>query len=225
MGGPNLETRITELRVVAAKAEPAAAEKGEPFELVVWVADPLDRGGDVLTWSCVETLPCEPLTAEVPEAGETTPPIVQTRAAVPAPIWVLACAEGDCGDLDSPPEDRLRDPVEWLRDLPVGGVSAASRPPPISIDASLVNPTLVATPDVALDRGRSEVELVFEVSDAETAFGYATSGGFETPQVEPDDAGRFTLTWFSDPEQESGEVFVVFTNPAGGTEVWQSPVP
>ncbi|MEM6928848.1 MAG: hypothetical protein AAF602_18055 [Myxococcota bacterium] len=228
MGGPNLATRIGELRVVAAKADPPGVGLGEPFDLVVWVADPLDRGSDVLSWSCVEDIPCAPIRSEVPDLVEgTTPPLTQPRLAAPAPIWVLACSDGDCGDLDDPPEARLRDPFGWLQDLPLAGVSAASRLPPIAEDPTvpLTNPLVTAAPKTVLDRDALQVDLTFTVLEATSAFGYATTGGFDAPLYEPDAAGNVTLTWFPDPEQEAGEVFVVFTNLLGGSEVWQAPVP
>lgn len=227
MAGPNLETRIGELRVVAAKTEPARVAPGDAFDLVVWVADPLELGGDVLAWSCFDDLPCAPTTSAVPERGETTPPVVQRRIAAPAPIWLLACADGDCGDLENPSEAQLRDPFGWLQTLPLSGVSAASRVPPIEEDPEvpLVNPALTEVPKDPLDPRAAEVELTFGVTDADAAFGYATSGGFGAPSYEPDESGVVTLTWFPDPEQDAGEVFVVFTNPGGGVEVWQNPVP
>jgi len=227
MGGPDLQTRIEELRVVAARAEPAAVAPGEPYDLVLWVADPQGRGGDVVSWSCVEDLPCAPVTSALPAPRDgSTAPIVQSRVAVPAPLWILACAEGDCGDLDDPAPADLRDPFGWLQRLPLQGVSAASRLPPVALgEAPPVNPTIAGEPETGPDQSVARVELAFAVTDAEQAFGYATSGGFEAAAYDVAEDGTVTLAWVPDPEPRPGEVFVVFTNPEGGTAVWQAPVP
>ncbi|MEN0068044.1 MAG: hypothetical protein AAGA48_38295 [Myxococcota bacterium] len=230
MGGPNLETRIGELRVVAAKAEPAAVKPGEAYDLRLWVADPLALGAEVLTWSCPDQAgDCLPQTSSVPTPSEgITPSFVQRRIAAPAPVWVLACPDGTCGDLDNPTADQLRDPFGWLQDLPLAGVSAGSRLPPVALDPTAeppVNPTIQDAPKAMLDREAIEVELSFSVEGATDAFGYATSGGFESPSNPVDDKGTVTLTWVPDPEDEDGEAYVVFTNGSGGTEVWQAPIP
>lgn len=227
MGGANQETLLFELRVVAAIAEPAAVlEAGESYDLEVWVADPEDLGADVLVWACDGNDDCLPQTTTLP-AGEPDAPFVVTRPATAGGVWMLACPPEACGNLDEPALNDLRDPFGWLNRLPLAGVSAASRLSPLVLDGTkpATNPKLVTVPGVLLDREAPEVPLVFSVRDADTAFGYATSGGFDAPQYEVGDDGTVTLTWLPDIESGPGELYVVFTNPAGGAEVWRSNVP
>ena len=120
--GPNPETLIDELRVVAAQAEPAEAAPGETLELSIWVADPDAGSGDLLVWPCTNFGEgC--LEAEASAAGDGIgPQLVELSAdqpmsmemEVPAVLagilaslepeevfegsllWMLACAPGVC---------------------------------------------------------------------------------------------------------------------------------
>lgn len=228
MGGPNLETQIGELRVVAARADPAAVAPDEPFDLELWVANPTGEAAEVVTWSCPEgDAGCQPILTPLPASDGPTVPFVHQRTATLAPIWILACPTGACGDLANPPVGLLRDPFGWLQTLPLSGVSAASRLPPVPFDPELVatNPTVETMPEPMFDRTGLEVALNFVVRSADSAFGLATSGGFDQPSYDVADDGTVTLTWVPDPEAEAGEVFVVFGNAAGGVTVWRADVP
>ena len=50
--GPNPETLIDELRIVASVAEPPEVGAGESVLLATTVADPVGAGFEVLTWTC-----------------------------------------------------------------------------------------------------------------------------------------------------------------------------
>ena len=222
--GPSDETRIEELRLVALRTDPAAVEVGEGFTLTLTVADPLAEGGEVLVWSCVPEVGCASELRPLAEQLE-----VGWMAAGPLPLWALACAPGRCGDLSGVADEDLQDPTGWLQELPITGVSAGFRTVPVaaSTEGTAVaprNPTLEQVPDepVAIAQGAAEegAVLSFVASGAETAYGYATSGGFSAPSYGVSSSGEVELTWFAAEEPAPARLYVVFEDGLGGVAVW-----
>lgn len=239
--GPNEETVIDELRVVAAIAEPPEVAPGEPFDLDVTVADPVGDGFDLLVWSCP---PAEaPAGVAPPEAlggacVVSRPEVLGDHAVVPSvglspvPQWVLACAPGAC-DLSDPREAELRDPAAWLGTLPLEGVSAALRqvrivqPPaeptlqnPVVDELSGVRRLGAATPD-------APVTLRFRAVGARTAYGRSTVGGFARPSFDVAEDGTVALDWYGPRKREAGPgtIYVVFEGVHGAAALAEVPVP
>ncbi len=251
MPGPAPETLIDELRVVSITADPPQAEPGDVVGIDVVVADPTNTGFDTLIWTCTP-LGDGCLEGEMGDGwgtvlrdGETS---LQTEAVVPAgldavlaevggtlPIltWTLACEPGLCPAIDAVAEGEtsrwLDDPTTWLGELPLEGVSLATRKLSVVEDASHANPTLAALDTLEGATTSEEVLLQFQLEGTEgvetEVFGYSTAGGFSTPEgglVDVD--GRVDLTWFAPEEAGEASLYVVALDELGGTAVWEATV-
>jgi hypothetical protein len=117
-GGPNDETLVDELRVMAVVAEPPEVAPGAETTLTVYVADPLDEAPEVMLWTCADlgdgcleaVEPTQGTTVGAPTDGT----LVTTRLApaafagvvgdgetvIPIPTWALACVPGACPAID-----------------------------------------------------------------------------------------------------------------------------
>ena len=175
--------------------------------------------------------------------------------AVEARLWFLACAPELCPIIgearraleaaeqgDPRPAERLADdlaePQEWLRELPLAGVSLASRALPVSQSPEGLNSNPILT-----ERFRTEEErdagafrvtpgdarsLRFRVEDGDghrtDAYAYTTVGRFDDDEVrETTDDGVFH--WLIAPEEPTtGRVWVVVDDDRGGRAVWTQPV-
>lgn len=212
--GPNVETQIDELRVVAAVAEPPEVATGESYALTVTVADPAGAGFDSLVWTCPPGEDCvrEPLAGAVEMPG------------LPFPVWIVACEPGLC-DLEAVTDVSLADPVAWLEELPLTGVSAAVRTPAFTelpLEERRENPVVEEAPEAgAADRATVEapVTLRFVVPGAETAYGSATGGGFGMASYDVASDGAVALAYYA-PEEGGARLYVVFEDGLGGTAVW-----
>ena len=251
MPGPSPETLIDELRVVAITADPPQAEPGEVVGLDVVVADPADSGFDTLIWTCT-SLGDGCLEGQVGEGwgtvlrdGETK---LQSEAMVPAgldavlaevggslPIltWTLACEPGLCPAIDAVADGEtsrwLDDPTTWLGELPLEGVSLATRKLSIVETADHSNPSLAALHELEGATPSEEVQLTFLLDGSEgvetEVFGYTTAGGFSTPEgVMVDETGQVELTWFAPEEAGEAQLYVVALDELGGTAVWEATV-
>ena len=227
-GGPNEATLIEELRIVAAVAEPPEAAIGETYDLTVTVADPLQLGGDWLVWSCIpelEGIPVEP--GCVRQAGTLDGETFTVPAAVvgPLPVYVMACNPGKC-DLPGATDAQLEDPNAWLTELPFSGVALARRFTRVAEgEERRENPVVE---EVTLDKEsvktEGELTLSFVTPGAETAYGYATGGGFTMGSFDVGESGNAELVWVA-PEDAGGyRLYVVFEDGEGGTVVWTSDV-
>lgn len=151
--GPDDDTLIDELRVLAVVAEPPEVEPGATVQITTYIADPLAEPGaappDVMVWTCAllddtcyeSSEPGQGATVGQPENGT----YVTTRTApaaligvvndgttvLPLLLWTLACAPGLCPVIDlaaaSPPPD-VSEPdgatlATFLAD-PIGGLEA-----------------------------------------------------------------------------------------------------
>ena len=213
--GPVDETRIEELRLLAMAANPPVVEPGEPFDLELTIADPLRERGEVVVWSCGPQ--CEATTLPIDGPTLTVP----WRSYAPVPVWAMACAPGACGDLEQIPKDRLADPTGWLQTLPVSGVSAGFRSPPLAPEDGPwpVNPEWTEAPDPWVEPA-PETPLRFVAPGAQTAYGYTTRGGFDAAQYDVSDSGAVTLTWLPDGGAPAADLFVVLEDGLGGVSVW-----
>lgn len=226
-GGPNPETLLYELRVVAAVAEPPEVAVGESYQLTATIADPLEEGGDWMIWSCLGEEGC---LVEQGELGVDEPTATQLGVA-PVPAWVMACAPGAC-DLVGATPAQLRDPETWMQELPLSGVTLASRftrlteAPP---EERRSNPVITRSPDTdavlpETVSPEQEVRLGFDAPGAEAAFGLATGGGFTMVRYDVGDEGNTELVWVAPEESGSVTLYVVFDDEQGGTAVWEAVV-
>ena len=230
--GPQDETLIAELRLVAMAAEPPQVAPGEPFNLTLTVADPLEEGGDLLVWSCVPDEPFPGLTELPPLPTGCVSQYLPLTAeqlevpwvgVAPLPLWGIVCAPGLCGDLTDVPEDRLEDPFAWLQDLPVSGVSAGFRTTPVAVGdegESPTNPALEVVPDLIEADPVEGAVLDFVAVGATSAYGYATAGGFSAASYEVASDGSVALTWLPPDPPTQTQLYVVFEDGLGGVSVW-----
>ena len=117
-GGPDEDTLIDELRVIAITAEPPEVAPGASTTLTATVVDPAQAGADLLLWTCTD-LGDGCLEAASPGMGTTlgTPTDGQLLTERTAPVelagivgdgvvllpvftWVLACVPGLCPIVD-----------------------------------------------------------------------------------------------------------------------------
>lgn len=251
--GPSEETLIDELRVVGAVAEPPEIGPGETTTLQITVADPLGEGHVALVWACTPTgagcaedaLPLGERAA-VLEDGEDlatlTAPAALARlipddvTVLPAQVQVLACAPDLCDVIDAvaaadpaAPADpdlaaRLADPFGLLRELPLTGVSLATRTLGVSLRPSeLRNQNPVITLDAPLPAQldpEAPVDLPVSVSDDTTedafAFGFSTGGGFGAPFFAVI-GGLANLTWYAPDVEGEVDLYVVVEDGEGGS--------
>ena len=217
--GPNEETLVESLQIVAAVAEPPEVAPFEPYTLTATVVDPEQEGFEVLMWSCLDD--CESVRPDV----DGTQALATVASVAPVPGWILACAPGVC-DLDDPRERDLKDPFGWLQTLPIEGVSLVSRLPRLTEDTGErhVNPVIEEVPseDKLQDvRSESSVRLNFSVPGAETAWTYTTLGGFRRPSEDIASDGAVTVEWFAPKKPDTADLFVVFVDALGGAVVWE----
>ena len=221
--GPNVETLIDDLQIIAAVAEPAQVAPLEPFELKATVVDAKSTGFDVLFWQCIgdECAVIEPSVADDEATATVASP-------APSPGWIMACAPGVC-DLADVPQRKLLDPFGWLQGLPQDGVSLVSWFPNVTEDTvdPLVNPVIENAPDpevlleVAVEKS---LVLDFVVPGALSAYGYTTGGGFSRPSEDIASTGEVSVEWFAPSKAGDEVLYVVFVDDAGGSVVWRSAV-
>ncbi len=154
MAGPNTETQIDDLRVVAVVLEPPEVSAGDTMAVDVTVADPEGNGAELLFWTCTDPFYAgECLEANLPldqwvQEGELDADHWTHALEIPASLgawfakgftempvttWTLACEPGLC-DLfeevrrgDPGVGARLASPEDILQGLPFEGVSLARR--------------------------------------------------------------------------------------------------
>jgi len=241
--GPNDDTLVSELRVLAIQADPPEAAPGQDVELTVTITDPASTGAEVLLWHCTDlgtgcledgtshtwTQDLEGdsvgVTATVPDALAAFASDEPVRATL---VWALACEPGLCPQIDDPDGWDLSSPTEWLGDLPMLGVSLAFNAMAVSTrDDGLQNPVIERVGDAPIEANSGEiVELDFTVqldvaATVDTlAFGYGTAGGFGTTEYAIGDDGEVTLEWYAPEDAGAATLYVVVNDGAGGVGVW-----
>lgn len=219
--GPVDLTRIDDLRLVAAIAEPPEVAAGETYRLDVVLVEPKGRPVDVVVgWCPPEELgPCEIETPEL--VGDTAS--VELLGVLPAPVWVVACVDGSCRD---PDEADLRDPYAWLQRLPLEGVAAGERltritdAPP---EERHQNPVFTTTPPESLPPVSSDevVDLTWTAPGAVRASGLTTAGAFGEVSTELDPEGTAELSWYAPGRAGEADLYVVVDDELGGTALWR----
>lgn len=113
-GGPNEETLLDELRVLAVVLEPPELAPGESTTVSAVVVDPLAEGVEALIWTCADlgegcleaAAPAQGSTVATPVDGVISAEIAVPSAlagavadgetVLPVPLWTLVCAPGLC---------------------------------------------------------------------------------------------------------------------------------
>lgn len=209
------ETLVDELRVVAATVEPLEAAPGEQVSLRAWVADPLETGFEVWAWDGLGL--SEVVRLEGTEGSWTVPAeaaALTLEGSVEVPLWVLACEPGLC---TAPTTEQRADPNTLLEDLPLTGVSLALRTLWLGTEGR-TNPTLTPADTPLEVAPGDQLDLAFE-TDAETAFGLATAGGFVERETDAVD-GAFEAMFLAPEVEEVATAWVVVQGADGGTAVW-----
>jgi len=249
-GGPNPETLVSDLRILALVVEPPEAMPGETVVVTAHVADPTGQGAEMAGWTCGgfggECLEQDPDRLDL---AEGTPPlfsmelmapveaagILASEEEVAVSVWGLACEVGVCpliGEAEASLEV-LGDPVTSLEDLPMEGVALARR----SLWVSMRGPEerrknlefelgneLPEDIDASKVDEQQEVSLKFSVStDATVAYGLATAGGFTATEAEVVD-GVLEVVWVAPEETGKVRLWVVFQDEAAGGAVWSNTI-
>lgn len=254
MPGPSAQTLVDELRVIAVVAEPPEARPGEAIDAEVIVADPLAVGADVAIWLCTPSgqgacleqgSPLQQRLAIGRLEGDRLSAQLQVADAwgalavdepLPIPAWILACAPGLCpqlevlriasgaGAADPQLEALLASPLEWVAELPIEGVSLASKQLAVSTrppgDRNS-NPVLTVEGELSSEPS-AELTLEVSVTDQEEVaevVGLSTGGGFGLPAFEVLD-GRAQMRWFAPEVPSEVRLYTVATDGVGGTAVW-----
>jgi hypothetical protein len=241
--GPNDETLIPELRVMAIQADPPEANPGEQVALEVTIADPLGTGAEVLLWHCTDlgegcleegTEHSWSLNLEGDSVGATASvPAALAAFATDEPLravqlWALACEPGLCPQVADPQAWDLSDPTAWLEELPMTGVSLAfDRMAISSREDGLENPTVqLLSPEPSSVAPGELVELRFGVqldvpANADSfAYGYTTAGGFDATEYAIGDSGEIGMGWYAPDEPTTARLYVVAQDGVGGVAVW-----
>jgi len=241
-GGPNDATLISELRVVAAVADPPQVLPGEPYLLTATIADPEELGADWSIWTCIPEadeleLPPGLTGLKLPElepgciavdgvlnGEEVQAPLI----GLPFPVYVMACNPGRC-DLPGVTEAQRQDPDAWLQELPFSGVAVGQRFPrlldPGSGEEPGTNPVVESAEGLEDPVKReAEVTLTFVVPGATRAFGYTTAGGFTMTDTDVGRDGDTELVWVAPETSGDARLYVVFSDEEGGTAVWTADV-
>ena len=220
--GPNPETLVDDLLVIAAVADPPRVAEDAPWSLAVYVADPRNRGGPVLLWSCDMAGSCDTQLVS-PEDEIASADMVGLGGPT---LWLMACAPDICDLVDVAPADLL-DPVQWMTRLPLDGVSLAAREVRLADPAEAApatNPALTAEPEDGWSDTMApgdSYDLAFSAPGAARAWGYSTAGGFRTPVEDIATDGSVELTWIAPETGAETRLYVVFEDDDGGTTVWR----
>lgn len=252
-GGPNEETLLDELRVLAMVPEAPELGAAESTVLHTRVVDPLGEGYQALVWpctslgdGCLEDQQGRTLSLAEPVDGQLETPVsvpVELAAVAseePTPlvaVWALACAEGLCplieavGAGEAVDPALLASPLDWLGDLPMQGVSLAFTTLMVSArPAEERHPAPALDASLDLDSLGPSETLTLQAS-ATGALGeeariwmYAEAGGFVGTDARPDADGAATLSWVA--PEEAGEValYLVLVDGLGGSALWEGTV-
>ncbi len=242
---PSSDTLIDELRILAILTDVPEAVPGQTVASETVVFDPFEDH-QLLQWTCSSFAPGTCLEADS-ESWEgislneyytefmVPPELVLVADESPKPFlsrWALACEPNACPFLDDFSEplsddlrDRLQDPMELLRDLPLEGVSLAVR----SIDISTrsnprINPELVCEgPDQAAPAETVEYacEVSGEFDTGASIWGYTSGGAWIGDYVSLSTGDTEVLYSMLAPE-EQGEIqlWLVIIDGAAGTSIW-----
>ena len=134
--GDSHPSQVTDTQVLAVVTEPAQPAPGQTVAVSVWVADPLDRGVELLVWSCTPYGDADcvervtglgQMAAVFTEAGpggrfsfsrsiptDLEALFAESEQQPSAVVWALACEPGVCGVIDDV-RQALADPTDLAR--------------------------------------------------------------------------------------------------------------
>lgn len=248
--GPNDETLLAELRVLAMVPDAPEIAPGETTTLSTTVVDPAGQGGDVLVWTCTflgetcleddegRSVSVVPSTdGTITTAVTASPTLAAVASAEPLPLifaWALVCEDGLCPLIEQVQAGETidpalwADPFDWMDDLPLQGTSLATT----TLDLSTrpagerhAAPSLSVTPmaeTVAPEETLTlDVLASGELGEEAKVWGYAEGGGFSSTDERPDATGALTFDWVAPAEAGAVPVYLVLVDGLGGTALWQ----
>ena len=222
----------------------AANPDDETLQTLTWVCTNLGDGcleafggatslhtaeltGTAPTWD--RTLSASPALFSVLEETET---LTATQ------LWTLVCTTDTCpiiddiGDSDgfeewpSDWQTALENPLDWVAELPMEGVSLAYQLLTTSLsDTPHQNPTIEADADNPTDLARNEsFDLNFavdgEFTDQAQLYAYSSAGGFMTLNTFVEAGETVTVTGTSPESGDDIRVWMVLVDGNGGVGVW-----
>lgn len=233
MPGPQRETLVDDLVVLAAVPSSPEVDAGESFGVDVYLGRPDATPVDLLVWSCfpasdeacleegAESRFVVVQDAQEVSSVERTVPIelafpLDAGEELPLFVWSMACETGLCPLIEEAKtgqveESILLNPIPELQELPFDGVSLAAQRVWLSARSAeerRKNPVVSASFEVPTGVSAGEsVMLSFEVEDhmeGVEAFGYSLSGGFGEVSARVFE-GEVALEWFAPEELEGSE--------------------
>ena len=233
MPGPQRETLVDDLVVLAAVPSSPEVDAGESFGVDVHLGRPNAAAVDLLVWSCFPARDEACLEegsenrfvvvedAQEVSSVERTVPLelafpLNAGEELPLFVWSMACETGLCpliedakaGQVD---ESTLLNPIDELQELPFDGVSLAAQRIWLSArspEERRKNPEVAASFEVPeLVSAGESVMLDFQVEDhmeVVEAYGYSLSGGFGEVSARVFE-GEVALEWFAPEELEGSE--------------------
>jgi len=248
MAGPNPETLIDELRVVAMVAEPPVVAVTESSQVTVHVVDPGSAGFDLFFWTCAslgqgcleDQLGLDPratimLGAQGPQTMTVELPDLSAvegwgEELFPVSLWALVCTSGTC---EFPlPQEVLELPTAWMEEQPLQGVSLARKSLWLSGDAAFAatvsNPVLQPLFELSESAVSEEkLELSFSVTGDEDAsfqgYGYASAGGFSKTEVDVFEE-QFAIDWYAPQQSGQATLYMVVQGELGRTALWSGDI-
>lgn len=252
-GGPSDETLLDELRVLAmVPAQPELAPL-ESTTVSTRVVDPLAEGFEALVWTCtslgegcledeegrsVEVV--APTDGRVDTALSVSAALSYVASPEPLPliaVWALACQPGLCPLLDDVASGAeidpalWQDPLDWMDELPMTGVSLAfttlyvsSRDPDERHQApTLTGPTEALTVAPAGTLSLSATALG-ELGEEAKVWAYTEGGGFVSTDERPDADGVVLFDWVAPETAGEVPIYLLLVDGLGGSALWEGRV-
>ena len=221
----------------------------DSLESLTWVCTNLgegclEAGGGGLSLYTTELAGLAPTWERSLSVSPGLAPILdETGPLTATQVWTLTCEEGRCPVIENArgldgltewPEELHSDlvnPLEWMADLPMTGVTLAYQLITSSLsDAPHENPSLEPDPDnpTELTRGK-EFELSFELAgeftDQAQLYNYASGGGFMSLNTFVNDDEYVTVKGTAPESGDEVRIWVVLVDGVGGNQVWTAEFP
>lgn len=168
------------------------------------------------------------------------PILIETGPLAASQVWTLTCTVGTCpliaevGASDGTAgwsdelADQLANPLDWMSELPMEGVSLAYQVLTASLsDSPHQNPSLEPDADnpTELSRGTA-FELAFAVdgvfSDQAQLYAYVSDGGFKNLNTFIEPGETVTIKGTTPESGESIRAWIILVDGFGGVGVWTS---
>lgn len=168
------------------------------------------------------------------------PILIETGPLSASQVWTLTCTAGTCpliaevGSEDGVDgwsdelAERLANPLDWMSDLPMEGVSLAYQVLTASLsDSPHQNPSLEPDADnpTELSRGTA-FDLTFAVdgvfSDQAQLYAYVSDGGFKNLNTFIEPGETVTIQGTTPESGESIRAWIILVDGFGGVGVWTS---